>query len=135
MTTTAATWKRIGRIERIAEGLKIITGDHVAYITREDLSRITRDRYPGNVCTIEETGNELVITNVGKAYRSRSGRALVVRVPWQIENLITPWAHIQNIMAGKQQAAPVSIMQTPTAAREVQQQSTTSITAGLEMCF
>ena len=111
----ASAWKRIGRLEKQGE-LKITFTDpfgaeHVAYLTRQEVRKITSDRMPGDVVTITETPQEIITAIVGKAFRSRTGRALMIRVPYYSGDLMTPWAAFLKVMEGTQPAAPVSIVQ------------------------
>ena len=109
----ASAWKRIGRLERQGEGVKITFADpFVAYLTRQEVRKITSDRMPGDVVTITETPQEIITAIVGKAFRSRTGRALMIRVPYYSGDLMAPWAAFLKVMEGTQPAAPVSIVQT-----------------------
>ena len=136
----ASAWKRIGRLERQGEGVKITFADpfgasHVAYLTRQEVRKITSDRMPGDLVTVTETPQEIITSIVGKAFRSRTGRALMIRVPWYSGDLMTPWAAFQKVMEGQQPAAPVSIVQILTPAPKVSQNGATGISHGLEGCF
>ena len=137
----ASAWKRIGRLERQAGGVKITFTDpfgaeHVAYITRQEVRKILDQRMPGDVVTITETPQEIITAIVGKAFRSRTGRALMIRVPYYSGDLMTPWQAFQKVMEGSQQAAPVSIIQTTTTTPKVlQNDSSSGIAQGLERCF
>ena len=135
----ASAWKRIGRLEKQGE-LKITFTDpfgaeHVAYITRQEVRKILDQRMPGDVVTITETPQEIITAIVGKAFRSRTGRALMIRVPYYSGDLMTPWAAFQKVMEGTQPAAPVSIVQILTPAPKVSQNGATGISHGLEGCF
>ena len=136
----ASAWKRIGRLERQGEGVKItftypFGAEHVAYVTRQEVRKITDQRMPGDVVTITETPQEIITAIVGKAFRSRTGRALMIRVPYYSGDLMAPWAAFQKVMEGQQQAAPVSIVQILTPAPKVSQNGATGISHGLEVCF
>jgi len=122
----ASAWKRIGRLERQGEAVKITFTDpfgasHVAYLTRQEVRKILDQRMPGDVVTITETPQEIITAIVGKAFRSRTGRALMIRVPYYSGDLMTPWAAFQKVMEGTQPAAPVSIVQILTPAPKVSQ--------------
>jgi hypothetical protein len=136
----APSWKRIGRLEKQGEGLKVTFADpfgaqHVVYITRQAVRTITAERMPGDVVTVTETPQEIITAIVGKAFRSRTGRALMIRVPWYSGDLMTPWAAFQKVMEGTQPAAPVSIVQTSIPAPKPRQNDTMSLSHGLEGCF
>ena len=137
----ASAWKRIGRLERQGEGVKITFADpfgasHVAYLTRQEVRKITSDRMPGDLVTVTETPQEIITSIVGKAFRSRTGRALMIRVPYYSGDLMAPWAAFQKVMEGQQPAAPVSIIQTTTTTPKVlQNDSSSGIAQGLERCF
>ena len=135
----ASAWKRIGRLEKQGE-LKITFTDpfgaeHVAYLTRQEVRKITSDRMPGDLVTVTETPQEIITAIVGKAFRSRTGRALMIRVPYYSGDLMTPWAAFQKVMEGQQPAAPVSIVQILTPAPKVSQNGAMGISHGLEGCF
>jgi hypothetical protein len=134
------SWKRIGRLEKQGEGMKITFADpfgaqHVVYITRQAARMITTERMPGDVVTVTETPQEIITAIVGKAFRSRTGRALMIRVPYYSGDLMTPWAAFQKVMDGTQPAAPVSIVQTSIPAPKPRQNDTTALSHGLEGCF
>lgn len=136
----APSWKRIGRLEKQGEGMKITFADpfgaqHVVYITRQAARMITTERMPGDVVTVTETPQEIITAIVGKAFRSRTGRALMIRVPYYSGDLMTPWAAFQKVMEGTQPAAPVSIVQITTSTPKPRQNNTTALSHGLEGCF
>jgi len=132
-------WKRIGRLERVGEGARIVFtlsgSDHTVYLTRRELARITGDRMPGDLVTIEETPSEIITSVIGKAFRSRTGRALMIRTPYYSGDLMVPWQSFQKAMEGKQAAAPVSILENNTGTLNPQQNRVASLSHGLEGCF
>ena len=140
----ASAWKRIGRLERQGEGVKITFADpfgasHVAYITRQEVRKILDQRMPGDLVTVTETPQEIITSIVGKAFRSRTGRALMIRVPYYSGDLMAPWAAFLKVMEGTQPAAPVSIVQVLIPGPKVSQNHVTGfageIRSGLERCF
>jgi hypothetical protein len=87
------------------------------------------------VVTVTETPQEIITAIVGKAFRSRTGRALMIRVPYYSGDLMTPWAAFQKVMEGTRPAAPVSIVQITTSTPKPRQNNTTALSHGLEGCF
>jgi len=134
---TVSTWQKIGRLERHGRGARLTFRDpfgaeHLLYISQRDMSRIIQDRAPGDVVRIDETPNELVISTEGRAFRSRTGRALMIRVPYCAgADIACPWKSFMAVIEGKQQAAPLSIMQTAGPAATPAQQHRGDISAGL----
>ena len=142
----SGTWHRVGKLERIGEGIRItftvFSTEHTVYLTRREVLKITADRMPGEICTITETAGEIITCNVGKAFRSRTGRALMIRTPNYSGDLMTPWQAFQKVMDGSQMAAPVSIIEQGNAPPQRHSEppaSTTAargeIRAGLQGCF
>ena len=140
----ASAWKRIGRLERQAGGVKITFTDpfgaeHVAYVTRQEVGKILDQRMPGDLVTVTETPQEIITAIAGKAFRSRTGRALMIRVPYYSGDLMTPWQAFQKVMEGQQPAAPVSIVQILTPLPKVSQNHVTGfageIRSGLQGGF
>lgn len=114
----STTWKRIGRMERHLRGVKISFPDlsgasHLFYIRQHDIQRITDDRVSGDVVTIDETvGEGVVISTEGQAYRSRSGQALILKVPgFAGAEVMAPWGSFLAVLEGLQRAAPLSVLQ------------------------
>ena len=112
-----SVWKKIGRLERVGEGARITLSpfgdDQIVYLTRRELAKITSDRMPGDLVTITETPQEIITAIVGKAFRSRTGRALMIRVPYCSGDAMAPWQTFIKVMEGRQAAAPVSIIEKP----------------------
>jgi hypothetical protein len=116
--TVMTTWKRIGRIERHPQGVMISFPDlfgvsRLFYIREHDIRKITDDRVPGDVVKIDETSSgDVVIRTEGRAYRSRSGQALILKVPgFTGAEVIAPWKSFLAVLEGLQQAAPLSVIQ------------------------
>lgn len=133
-------WKQIGHLERYGYGVLIALKDpagaaHEVCITKQAIRKIIEDRAVGEVVTIHATGNEIITALIGKSFRSRTGRALMIRVPYYSGDLMTPWAAFQKVMEGTQPAAPVSIVQITTSTTKPRQNSTTALSHGLEGCF
>jgi len=110
-------WKQVGTIEKHCEGLRLCFSSdgpeskHIAYITRKDMNNIIKNRLPGDVCTIEETGNEIIVTTIGKAYWSRSNRAVIIQVHgFMHSDMISPWYLFQKMFNGITPNAPLSAM-------------------------
>jgi len=137
----ASAWKRIGRLERKGEGMAITITDpagheHTVFITRKEAGKIINDRAVGDVVTVTETPTEIITAIIGKAFRSRTGRALIIKVPWFSGDIMSPWQSMMNAFNGSVKAAPVSIIQTTTTTPKVlQNDSSSGIAQGLERCF
>ena len=137
MNKSPSTWQRIGRLDKHGEGVRLtfkdpFGGEHLLYISRRDVAKIIHDRAPGDVVKIDETPNDIVISTEGRAFRSRTGRALMVRVPYYAgADIAVPWKMFMAVLEGKQQAAPLSIMQSTAPAPA----PAMDIRAGLQGCF
>lgn len=108
-------WKQVGTIEKYGEGLRLFFSEagsqRVAFITRKEMNNIIKNRLPGDVCTIEETGNEIIVTTIGKAYRSRSTRALIIQVHGFMHgDMTSPWYLFQKVIDGIKPDAPLSAL-------------------------
>lgn len=116
---TVTTWYRIGQIDRFQEGARITytdltRADHLLYLSRQELQKVRYDRLPGDVVKIEETPNEIVVSSSGRAYRSRSGKALVLKLPGLAGlEAMTPWSSFLAAMEGRRTAAALSIPSRP----------------------
>jgi hypothetical protein len=135
---TTTTWKRIGRIERHLQGMKISFPDlfgvsHPFYICQGDIRRITDDRVPGDVVKIDETsGGDVVISIEGRAYRSRSGQALILKVPgFAGAEVMAPWKSFLAVLGGLQQAAPLSVIQRTERADHRRKKTISTLPRGL----
>jgi hypothetical protein len=134
---TMTAWKRIGRIERHLQGVKISFPDLIGvspifYIRQRDIRRITDDRVPVDVVTIDETGSgERVISTEGQAYRSRSGQALILEIPgFAGADVMAPWKSFLAVLEGLQQAAPLSVIQKTERAENRHQKTTSTLPRG-----
>ncbi len=110
--------------------------EHTVFITRKEAGKIINDRAVGDVVTVTETPTEIITAIIGKAFRSRTGRALIIKVPWFSGDIMSPWQSMMNAFNGSVKAAPVSIIQTTTTTPKVlQNDSSSGIAQGLERCF
>lgn len=137
---TRTAWKRIGRIERHLQGVKISFTDlsgitHLLYIRERDIQRIVKDRVSCDAVTIEEMGGgELVFRTEGQAYRSRSGQALFLKIPGLAgAEVMAPWKSFLAVLEGLQQAAPLSVMQKTERAENRYQKTTSTLPRGLSV--
>lgn len=135
---TVTAWKRIGRIERHLQGVKISFPDisgisRLFYIRQRDIQRITEDRVSCDVVTIDETSSgERVISTKGRAYRSRSGQALILEIPgFAGADVMAPWKAFLSVLGGLQQAAPLSVIQKTERAENRHQKTTSTLPRGL----
>jgi hypothetical protein len=126
----STVWKRIGRIERHLRGVKISFhahgASHLLYISERDIRRITTDRVFCDVVKIDGADSGVAILNTeGLAYRSQSGQALILKIPGFAEtDVMAPWKSFLAVLEGRQQAAPLSVIQ---ERAENRHQKTTSI--------
>ena len=120
-----ATWKKIGMIEPFHQGVRItyrdlFGTDHPLYVNRQGIARIRDDRATADVLKIEETiTQDLVVSTEGRAYRSRSGRSLCLKLPGLIggEGFV-PWRSFIDVLEGRKTSAPVSIIETAEKTRQ-----------------
>lgn len=117
---TLSTWHKVGRIERHAQGIRIEYHDLIkgerqeVFITARDLHHLVTRQIPCDVVSIKETPNDVVTSTKGRAYRSRSGRALVLRlVDMAGAEAMTPWKNLMQVIEGTAKAAPLSVMEEP----------------------
>jgi hypothetical protein len=133
---TSTSWKRIGRIERHLRGVKISFHDigvsHLLYISERDIQRITTDRVPCDVVKIDQTSSgDIILNTEGLAYRSQSGQALILKVPKCAQaDIVAPWKSFLAVLEGRQQAAPLSIMQKTERAENRHQKTTSTFPRG-----
>jgi hypothetical protein len=75
------------------------------------------------------------IVKIGTAYRSRSGRALIIRVTDAPGDLSVPWRCLVDLISGITQAAPISILIPPPRPSPAPVMNSNPITAGLARGF
>jgi hypothetical protein len=115
---TISTWKRIGQLDRFQHGVRITYTDlfgtyHLLYISRNDFHKIIHDRMPGDLVSVDETTDRVVLNIEGRAFRSRSGRALCLRVPGLAgQDAMVPWNSFLAVIERKRKMAVVSILET-----------------------
>jgi hypothetical protein len=137
----ATSWKRIGKIQKHGDGLKLDFQDpagasHIAYVTRQALYQILQMRAAGDVITITETANEVITTISGRAFRSRTGRALCIRTPYYAgADMMVPWKMLERVINNAVAVAPVSIVQNIITPPKPRQNPTTALSHGLEGAF
>jgi len=121
---TRTAWKRIGRIERHLQGVKISFTDlsgitHLLYIRERDIQRIVKDRVSCDAVTIEEMG---------------AGQALFLKIPGLAgAEVMAPWKSFLAVLEGLQQAAPLSVMQKTERAENRYQKTTSTLPRGLSV--
>ena len=138
-TLSGGVWHTVGTITRAGEGLRIdftvFKDDYHIFLTRRELSNILKDRFPGDLVSIQETPGEVIISIIGKAFRSRTGRALMIRTPYYSGDMMVPWQAFQNVLAGIAARAPISVLELPMSADNVQQERNVNLSHGLKGCF
>lgn len=117
---TLSSWRKVGRIERHGQGVQIeyrdlVRGElHEVFINAKNLHDLITRQIPCDVVSIRETPNEIVTSMVGRAYRSRSGKALMLRlVDMAGAEAVSPWKNLMMVMDGTVKAAPLSIIEEP----------------------
>ncbi len=139
---TQNTFSRAGSITMEKSALRIeyesFNQAHVVYISVQGLRSLTgTPNFPCDVEEIQEgTDGTIVISTVGRAWRSRSGRALVIRTTQSQGEIMVPWSQFRKVLDKQVQKAVISRF-TP-AAIEHSHQSTEplkSISAGLAERF
>jgi hypothetical protein len=114
---TLTTWRKIGRLEKFKDGAAVLLYkdffkvEHRLYIGWQDIRRIKEDWTPGDVVRIDETNQEIMISIEGRAYRSRGGRALCMKLPGLAGVIAsTPWSAFLAVLEGRSRAAPLSVL-------------------------
>jgi hypothetical protein len=115
--TNLTTWRKIGRLEKFKDGAAMLVYkdffqvEHCLYISWQDIRRIKEDRTPGDVVRIDETDKEIVISTAGRAYRSRGGRTLCMKIPGLAGVIAsTPWSAFLDVLEGRSRKAPLSVL-------------------------
>jgi hypothetical protein len=114
---TISSWKRIGQVERFQHGVQFTYTDlsgisHLLYLSRTDFQKVILDRRPGDLVSIDETTNRIVLNIEGRAFRSRSGRALCLKVPGLAgRQAMVPWKAFLAVIERKQKKAAISILE------------------------
>lgn len=111
---TQSTFTRCGSISREKQALKIeyesFNEKHVAYIGAPGIRSLTGpSQMPADVEEI--TGGidgTIVISQVGRAWRSRSGRALVIRTTQSQGELMVVWSQFRKVLEGQVERARLS---------------------------
>jgi hypothetical protein len=116
---TLSTWKRVGNVTQRGRDLVIIYRDmikgdqHECVIGARDLAGLLSRQLPCDLSTTRTGIDGTVVTSMaGRAFRSRSGRALVIRFPdLQGAEAMCPWSMLMKVLDGIAQAAPLSIVE------------------------
>lgn len=114
---TISSWKRIGQVERFQHGVQFTYTDlsgnyHLLYLSRNDFQKVILDRRPGDLVSIDETTNRIVLNIEGRAFRSRSGRALCLKVPGLAgSQALVPWKSFLAVIERKAKVASVSVLE------------------------
>lgn len=114
---TPAVWKRIGHIERVSDGrLKVcVTSfgkEHTGYVALVGIRRLTQ---PGSMpadiikTKVEPDGVE-VTEMVGKIFRSRSGRGVIVTMPALNGEASGSWGGLRDLIGGIRERLALSVL-------------------------
>lgn len=116
---TQSTFSRAGSITLEKNALKIeyeaFGKTHVVYISTAGLRSLTGpSQMPADVeeITIGIDGTE-VISKVGRAWRSRSGKALVINTSQSQGELMVPWGQFKRVLDRQVQKAIISRFNPP----------------------
>lgn len=130
---------RCGRIEKIDEGLAI---SYESFGKRMEVLLPTRSAQillndrgaPGQDLVRTWTGinGAEVPHQIGKAYRSRSGKALMIKTIDSQGDLSVPWQAFKKVFSGESPNAPVSRIDQPESS---QQRPPSDLSQGLERGF
>ncbi|OPX71331.1 MAG: hypothetical protein A4E36_00097 [Methanoregulaceae archaeon PtaB.Bin009] len=111
---TISTWTRAGSISLEKAALRIdyesFGKSHVAYVSLRGIrSLIGPTQMPADVEEVRTgiDGTE-VISQVGKAWRSRSGKALVINTSQSQGELMVPWTGFKKVIEKKVEKARLS---------------------------
>ena len=141
---TNSTFSRAGTLSWDAMALKIVYEsfgtEHTVYLSPVGIRSLTG---PGHFpCDVLELltgpdGIEIIPQEIGRAWRSRSGRALVIVTPTSDGELMIPWQRFKRVIEHRIPSATVSRFNGPEkpAPRPTSEPQSASITAGLERGF
>lgn len=138
-----STWKRIGRIEIEKQALKITistpySGQQIYHIGARDLQQLTSaSRMPCDIVRIRKGIDGAEVTEkAGRAYRSRSGKALCLKInTLAASEAMVPWSALMKVIKGQQQAAPVSMLEKSDRTENRQQHGSNPLSRGLVRGF
>ncbi len=137
---SAGVFIRTGRVERDREALKItfkaFEKEHVAYIGCQDVRTLLQPGAPSVAVTTIQEGidGSAIIHEAGKAWRSRSGKALMIRTTQSDGEISVSWQKFVQVVNREISYAYISRMEslpdTP-----IKKQDNSDIRAGLEGGF
>jgi hypothetical protein len=110
---TQSTFSRAGSITLEKNALRIIYESfgtsHTVYISPAGIRSLIEKIMPADVVTIREgiDGTE-VIESVGRAWRSRSGKALMILTNQSAGEIMCPWGQFKKVIEKKVEKATVS---------------------------
>ncbi|HMZ31437.1 MAG TPA: hypothetical protein PK272_06545 [Methanoregulaceae archaeon] len=137
--STSELFHRCGYIAMERSALKIVYEsfgeNRVAYIAARDVLDVQEPgAFPVNVQFIYDSdGDCTVIEKAGKAWRSRSGRALMIRTVDSDGEIMVPWSKFKQVIAD--QVAKAHVSRITTAAKSQPVRVVSDITTGLQRCF
>lgn len=88
---------------------------HTCFISPTDIRALIDKTMPATVVEISQEGIDglPVIAQVGKAYRSRSGKALIINTSESGGDIMTPWTSFKKVIEGKVEKARLSRLNPP----------------------
>lgn len=111
---------------------------HTAFISVAGIRALIEKGIPADVSEVHEhPDGSVVITRVGTAKRSQSGRALVIDTTQSAGQLMTPWVQFLRVVSGKVMKARISRLhqETRPGPRSTAAAGNVSISAGLARGF
>jgi len=99
-------WKQRGRIEAVGEGLHVyvegVNGTRAGIIPRFDAVKLARTLASASIIQAHDgPGDTQVITEVGRAWRSRSGRGLIVSMDGCNGECSGSWGKFVEVVHGQ----------------------------------
>ena len=142
---TQSPFSRAGTLSWDQMALKIVYEsfgtEHTVYLSPPGIRSLTGPgHFPADVLELltGPDGIEIIPQEIGRAWRSRSGRALVITTPTSDGELMIPWQRFKKVVEHRIPSATVSRFNGPEkpAPRPTSEpQNAASITAGLEQGF
>lgn len=134
---THSTFTRCGSITREKQALRIdyesFGQAHTVFISPAGLRSLTgTSQMPADVEEVREgIDGAIVISQAGKAWRSRSGRALVIRTVQSDGDLMVPWNQFKKVIENQAAKATVSRFSPSIIPPRCQQTQSSGISHGL----
>jgi len=113
--SSSGNFVRVGKIELLGDALKVtytsFGATHTAYIGQHDTRRVQEPGAPQvDVVKVRVAGpgDTILSESIGKAWRSRTGRALILRTIDSQGEIMTPWKQFILMASGEAEYAALS---------------------------